>query len=104
VSCVVVIPALVAGRQNTSSKDNWAEGREAEAGMPTHVALRRRMMMEQCEMNCARWRGNKRAARAGSVSVFTIVMRHAQRKIVTLKVPTHQFCTRITGHYLIKEL
>jgi len=100
VSCVVVIPALVAGRQNTSSKDNWAEGREAEAGMPTHVALRRRMMMEQCEMNCARWRGNKRAARAGSVSVFTIVMRHAQRKIVTEKDLTNQFCTKITGHHL----
>jgi len=100
VSCVVVIPALVAGRQNTSSKDNWAEGREAEAGMPTHVALRRRMMMEQCEMNCARWRGNKRAARAGSVSVFTIVMRHAQRKIVTEKDLTNQFCSRIAGHYL----
>lgn len=82
-SCVVLIPALVAGRQNTTSKDTWTEGRTEEVGMPTHVSLRRGMMMEQCEMNCARCRGNKRTSRAGSVSVLTTVMRNVLEEILS---------------------
>lgn len=54
--------------------------------MPTHVSLRRGMMMEQCEMNCARCRGNKRTSRAGSVSVLTTVMRNVLEEILSEQI------------------